>query len=159
MTIRMINGRWVDATDDAFDERGLLKDGRTARVTMAMRDAARTDEDEERRRHHVVVYDPQGRISATYEHDAAAAHAVRLADSTVKAPIGSRPGSYTSAALDQARRECVALAITDNALSRPPSDRPGHSAPLSFADAEKIRHDAYQQSVRELQDAWKGTRT
>ena len=51
--------------DDPFDANGLLKDGRSVRISMQMRDAALADQRRGRR----VKYDPQGRLISWEEEE------------------------------------------------------------------------------------------
>jgi hypothetical protein len=109
-----------------------LKDGRRLRVSMMDATRART---------------------ATISHDA------RPAVGSVAAPFASRPGFITSDALDQARRESLAIETTRRALDNglPAAGRPTHdTSTMSFADAQKIRDVAYAQMCDELRDAWRG---
>jgi hypothetical protein len=134
---------------EIIDGRRCLKDKRTMRVSLAMKDARRReDEEEDRRRHKVTTYDPNGRVSAVFEHDA-----VHLTTNTPAMVPGSRPASYVSGALDAVRRENYARQVTEAAMTMglPGAHRPTHDAtPMTFADAERLRYEAWRASVEAL---------
>jgi hypothetical protein len=146
-----------------------LKDGRTMRVSLLDARKARTrddngnGDDERRRKHKATSYDPQGRVTGTYEYDGRdqREQMLRVADSSIAAPntappIGSRPMSITSGALDAARRENHVLSTVLDAMSRGPATRPQHEPPRTMAECDSIRRTAYDAMCAELRDAWKG---
>jgi hypothetical protein len=60
----MTNKHYDD--DDPFDERGLLRDGHVARISMQMRDAALREDRKRRKR---TTYDPEGGMTETSEEE------------------------------------------------------------------------------------------
>jgi hypothetical protein len=139
---QMTDGTVFEADDDAFDERGCLKDGHKLHVPMQFRDSNRGIADAPR---------------------------LRFADGRTDVPVGTRPGFIVSdaaqATRDQAYRQmCDELrnawrqptgnTAPDATMTR--SDAaPRH--PISAADAQAIRDAAYEAYVDELTNAWRRT--
>jgi hypothetical protein len=126
--------------DDAFeivDGRRLLKDKRTTRISLL--DAERA------------------RGAGPHRPACDARDAVRLADNTPAVVPGSRPASYTTTSLDEARKISFAIEATRAAMSRGFVDgaRPRHDTPLSMQDAERLRYDAWAASRDEMANAWR----
>jgi hypothetical protein len=124
MTLRRLSdGTVVDSSDIGPD--GLLRDGGRLRVPQLFRDHNRrlrdNDDDDVYHRRSVTVRDPIGREMCTITHDG----------STPAAPIGSRPMSITSDALEAARRESHPIAVTIDAMSRPTPTRRRRSRQLA----------------------------
>jgi hypothetical protein len=128
--------------DDAFDERGILRDGHTARITMAMRDSTdqwrgdmsrhlhRDSRDlADRRRRETRKYDPKGRLLSTAEEE-------EEQDDGLRDAAPRRP-HFTDAALDEIERVYQEVELRDANAWRnleggigtivpppPPHDRP-----------------------------------
>jgi hypothetical protein len=157
--------RYDDDDDDAFDERGLLKDGRTARISMQMRDAALTPrsiaQDAARRfglRDAADLYAPGPRFctdAAGLERKAEAyrqmctelCDAWRTPATDAGGSRGQRPGDQCTingapGHLNE-RLDCV----PDRHDARPVYDA---------AEGRRIKAAAYQQMVDEMTSAWKG---
>ena len=115
----------IDDDDNPFDARGLLKDGRTYRVSMQMRDAAPADQfqalaDAERRRRVQTV-------DLVREYDAAAQNAWRNPNPTV-VDIGWTPEARAAAAearaakrgegeVDEGQRKKVLAALKEHGVT------------------------------------------
>ena len=131
-----------------FGPDGLLKDGATVRVTTMMRDAARArGEGDGDPRHHVTIFDPMGRIAATYQHDGdgdATANRRGRRKVLVNDPWGHVRLEYSE---DAMRSDPNRVYGADGALV---ASRPG------FVGGDRTAIDAaYADSVRSLNDAWR----
>jgi hypothetical protein len=128
--------------DDPFDANGLLKDGRSVRISMAMRDSVLAD-----RRKVVTRYDPRGRSEGYWEEEEDDAAHDAMRDAAMRgAPflhdghgntdvVGHRPGYLVRAdiANDQRRRAHDAYRHDLENAWRNPFSRP---APENRHDAE-----------------------
>src|SRR5262249_38184291 len=95
----------IDDDDSPFDANGLLKDGRSVRISMQMRDHALGDQRRGRR----VKYDPAGRLVSWEEEETD--DAMPLLDDGRGGRCGHRPGYLVAS--DTAARNAKARAYRD----------------------------------------------
>ena len=136
--------RTHDQDPELYDERGLLRDGKSLRVSLMMRDSM-----SEMQR--TIAEDKARRVQFGDGSDDFARHKPGQRFSTDRAA-----NDASVAELQDAWRTPVKN-VSDRDVSARPAHRPAIAvSDADFAHCQAVRDAAYEQSVKELEDAWKG---
>ena len=167
-----------DDDDDAFDEFGVLRDGRSVRVSMQMRDAAMADGEARDAAQRFGLSDAMDmhRPGQRLCTDAAARNAVEQAraegikedENAWRTPAANSETGFGSSEFRGARPgdQCTingAPGHLNHRLECVPDKRSQDSASsvprtMDAATAQRIRDQAYEESLRREQDEWRSAR-